>query len=77
MASHPTLNVRGASRVASRPISVVSTQKKNPLVNKAALFHLNPYAKTLRRQEFLKQERIKKEKQGQAGEAFLANLFAP
>ena len=27
------------------------TQKKNPLVNKAVLFRLNPYAKTLRRQE--------------------------
>ncbi len=27
------------------------TQKKNPLVNKAVLFRLNPYAKTLRRHE--------------------------
>ena len=27
------------------------TQHKNPLVNKAVLFRLNPYAKTLRRQE--------------------------
>ena len=27
------------------------TQKKNPLVNKGVLFRLNPYAKTLRRQE--------------------------
>lgn len=27
------------------------TQKKNPLVNKAVLFRLNPYAKTVRRQE--------------------------
>ena len=27
------------------------TQKKNPLVNKAILFRLNPYAKTLRRHE--------------------------
>ena len=27
------------------------TQKKNPLVNKAILFRLNPYAKTIRRQE--------------------------
>lgn len=27
------------------------TQKKNPLVNKAVLFRLNPYAKTIRRQE--------------------------
>lgn len=26
-------------------------QKKNPLVNKAVLFRLNPYAKVLRRQE--------------------------
>lgn len=30
------------------------TQKKNPLVNKAVLFRLNPYAKTLRRQEIRK-----------------------
>jgi large subunit ribosomal protein L4e len=27
------------------------TQKNNPLVNKAVLFRMNPYAKTLRRQE--------------------------
>ncbi|KAG8213146.1 ribosomal protein L4 domain-containing protein [Butyriboletus roseoflavus] len=27
------------------------TQKKNPLINKAVLFRLNPYAKVLRRQE--------------------------
>ena len=27
------------------------TQHKNPLVNKGVLFRLNPYAKTLRRQE--------------------------
>jgi large subunit ribosomal protein L4e len=27
------------------------TQKKNPLINKGVLFRLNPYAKTLRRQE--------------------------
>lgn len=27
------------------------TQRKNPLVNKAVLFRLNPYAKVLRRQE--------------------------
>lgn len=27
------------------------TQKKNPLINKAVLFRLNPYAKTLRRHE--------------------------
>lgn len=30
------------------------TQKKNPLVNKAILFRLNPYAKTLRRKELRK-----------------------
>jgi large subunit ribosomal protein L4e len=30
------------------------TQKKNPLVNKGILFRLNPYAKTLRRQELCK-----------------------
>jgi len=34
-------------RVQKRPW----TQKKNPLVNKGVLFRLNPYAKTLRRQE--------------------------
>jgi len=59
------------------------TQKKNPLVNKAVLFRLNPYAKTIRRQELLKQERLKKKnakkpKQPRAvGDAFLKNLFAP
>ncbi|KAK0446121.1 ribosomal protein L4 domain-containing protein [Armillaria borealis] len=58
------------------------TQKKNPLVNKAVLFRLNPYAKSLRRQELLKQERLKKKgvkspKGTAAGEAFLTTLQAP
>ncbi|KII89722.1 hypothetical protein PLICRDRAFT_39866 [Plicaturopsis crispa FD-325 SS-3] len=60
------------------------TQKKNPLVNKAVLFRLNPYAKTLRRQEILKQERLKAKKDTKkakpphaAGDAFLSTLFAP
>ncbi|EDR09812.1 60S ribosomal protein L4 [Laccaria bicolor S238N-H82] len=59
------------------------TQKKNPLVNKAVLFRLNPYAKTLRRQEILKQERLKKKdakkpkQPNSANKAFLDNLFAP
>ncbi|PPQ92571.1 hypothetical protein CVT25_007263 [Psilocybe cyanescens] len=59
------------------------TQKKNPLVNKAILFRLNPYAKTLRRQEILKQERLKKKNAAKpkqptaASETFLNNLFAP
>jgi len=59
------------------------TQKKNPLVNKAVLFRLNPYAKTLRRQELLKQERKKKTAAKKAkvtptaGEAFLSTLLAP
>lgn len=58
------------------------TQKKNPLVNKGILFRLNPYAKTLRRQELLKQERLKKNgkkktKKSSAGEAFLTTLKAP
>jgi large subunit ribosomal protein L4e len=63
------------------------TQKKNPLHNKSVLFRLNPYAKTLRRQEILKQERLKAKKakkdvkkpkaQKAAGEAFLKTLFAP
>ncbi|KAG8812555.1 hypothetical protein FRC17_001977 [Serendipita sp. 399] len=58
------------------------TQKKNPLVNKGVLFRLNPYAKTLRRQELLKQERLakngqKKAKAHSAGEVFLSTLQAP
>ncbi|KAF8646190.1 hypothetical protein AX16_007334 [Volvariella volvacea WC 439] len=59
------------------------TQKKNPLVNKAVLFRLNPYAKTIRRHELLKQERIKKKggkkikKVQSAGKAFLDTLLAP
>ncbi|KAG5650409.1 hypothetical protein H0H81_012346 [Sphagnurus paluster] len=59
------------------------TQKKNPLVNKAILFRLNPYAKTLRRQELLKQERLKKKNAKKpaapaaAGKEFLGRLFAP
>jgi len=59
------------------------TQKKNPLINKAILFRLNPYAKTLRRQELLKQERLKKKDAKKptqpraATEKFLGTLFAP
>ncbi|KAG8765638.1 hypothetical protein FRC20_007252 [Serendipita sp. 405] len=58
------------------------TQKKNPLVNKGVMFRLNPYAKTLRRQELLKQERLakkgeKKTKTHSAGEVFLSTLIAP
>jgi large subunit ribosomal protein L4e len=59
------------------------TQKKNPLVNKAVLFRLNPYAKTIRRHEILKQERLKKKNAKKpkqptaAGEAFTATLLAP
>ncbi|KAI6025835.1 ribosomal protein L4 domain-containing protein [Pisolithus orientalis] len=62
------------------------TQKKNPLVNKAILFRLNPYAKTLRRHELLRQERLQAQKEKKkaktakpraAGETFLNTLFAP
>ncbi|KAL1407314.1 60S ribosomal protein L4B [Vanrija albida] len=58
------------------------TQKKNPLRNKAVLFRLNPYAKTLRRQELLRQERKaagktkKTASTGRAGEEFLSTLLA-
>ena len=58
------------------------TQKKNPLRNKAVLFRLNPYAKTLRRQELLQQERkakgsVKKSvPAGTAGKEFLDILHA-
>ena len=58
------------------------TQKKNPLRNKAVLFRLNPYAKTLRRQEMLRQERKKKGSVrksipgGSAGKEFLEILHA-
>ncbi|KAI6042481.1 ribosomal protein L4 domain-containing protein [Pisolithus marmoratus] len=62
------------------------TQKKNPLVNKAVLFRLNPYAKTIRRHELLRQERLQAQKDKKkakvakprsAGETFLNTLFAP
>jgi len=59
------------------------TQKKNPLSNKAILFRLNPYAKTIRRHELLKQERLKKKGAKKpktpkaASKAFLDTLFAP
>jgi large subunit ribosomal protein L4e len=55
------------------------TQKKNPLVNKAVLFRLNPYAKTLRRQELLKTQKksVKKtSKARSAGEEFSKSLLA-
>jgi hypothetical protein len=52
-------------------------QKKNPLKNKAVLFRLNPYAKTLRRQELLKLERKRKGKLTRLmlGDAPDANAF--
>jgi large subunit ribosomal protein L4e len=59
------------------------TQHKNPLKNKGVLFRLNPYAKTIRRQELVKQERRKKadkkrtKQPAAAGDAFLKTLFAP
>jgi large subunit ribosomal protein L4e len=66
------------------------TQHKNPLTNKLVLFRLNPYAKTLKRQEIRRQERVKARKakgdeskgkkrkaEKAAGEAFLKTLFAP
>jgi large subunit ribosomal protein L4e len=60
------------------------TQKKNPLRNKAVLFRLNPYAKTLRRQELLRTERKAAQKAtvkksvpaGTAGKEFLDILHA-
>lgn len=57
------------------------TQKKNPLRNKAVLFRLNPYAKTLRRQELLASQRkakgsVKKSAPGSAGKEFLEILHA-
>ncbi|KAL7419364.1 60S ribosomal protein L4B [Cryptotrichosporon argae] len=64
--------------IAKRPF----TQKKNPLRNKAVLFRLNPYAKTLRRQELLRTERkakgsVKKSvPAGTAGKEFLDILNA-
>jgi len=67
------------SKVTKRPW----TQHKNPLTNKGVLFRLNPYAKTIRRQELLKQERIKAKKAkkpetpSSAGKEFLSTLFAP
>jgi large subunit ribosomal protein L4e len=56
-------------------------QKKNPLKNKAVLFRLNPYAKTLRRQELIRSEKkgsVKKSVPGAkaAGEEFLKTLHA-
>jgi len=69
--------------VAKRPF----TQKKNPLRNKAILFRLNPYAKTLRRQELLRSERKAKGKisgsvkksvpEGTASKQFLDILKGP
>jgi large subunit ribosomal protein L4e len=62
------------------------TQHKNPLRNRAVLFRLNPYAKTLRRNELRHQERVKKNKDKRpkkrvqahaATKAFLSTLFAP
>ncbi|KAA1477146.1 hypothetical protein DENSPDRAFT_808219 [Dentipellis sp. KUC8613] len=62
------------------------TQHKNPLRNKAVLFRLNPYAKTLRRQELLRQERSRSQKEKAkkpskkahaASKKFLDILLAP
>ncbi|KAF8532551.1 ribosomal protein L4 domain-containing protein [Gautieria morchelliformis] len=59
-----------------------STQHRKPLKNKGVLFRLTPYAKTVRRQELLSQERIKKAgkkmaKAQSAGGAFIKMMFTP
>jgi len=59
------------------------TKRKNPLVNKPALYRLNPYAKTLKANELARHktasEARKKgdKKPKSAGKEFLATLFAP
>ncbi|KAF8318389.1 60S ribosomal protein L4/L1/L2 [Clavulina sp. PMI_390] len=59
------------------------TIKKNPLVNKSALYRLNPYAKTQKANELARQKaaagaRKKGSKKPKAaGKEFLATLFAP
>jgi large subunit ribosomal protein L4e len=76
--SPPPKAVRPVLTLFSGPF----TQKKNPLRNKAVLFRLNPYAKTLRRQELIRQERkkakgsVKKSVPGAAGKEFLDILHA-
>jgi len=66
----------GGAPTQKRPF----TQKKNPLKNKAVLFRLNPYAKTLRRQELIRSEKkgsVKKSTPGKiAGAEFLKTLHA-
>jgi len=66
----------GGQKTYKRPF----TQKKNPLRNKAILFRLNPYAKTLRRQELIRQNRKASGKKSgskeTAGKEFLDILHA-
>ncbi|CAE6419845.1 unnamed protein product [Rhizoctonia solani] len=63
--------------------SNASAYSENPLVNKGVLFKLNPYAKKLRHQELIKQNKKKEgstkaTKPGKvAGETFLTTLLAP
>ncbi|KAG8958001.1 hypothetical protein FRC03_009557, partial [Tulasnella sp. 419] len=71
-------------QAAVRPISEAHTRlsrapRKNPLVNKTALFRLNPYARVLRKQELLRQQGSQKKakKPKAASEKFLSTLFAP
>ncbi|KAJ7431312.1 ribosomal protein L4 domain-containing protein [Mycena galericulata] len=52
----PDCSPPAGQKVEKRP----GTQKKNPFVNMAMLFRLNPYAKTIRKHELLKQEHLKK-----------------
>lgn len=72
----PSLNTFSTNSLSAGPF----TQKKNPLKNKAVLFRLNPYAKTLRRQELLRSEKkgsVKKSTPGKvAGAEFLKTLHA-
>ena len=46
-----------------RPAPRRTTLKKNPLKNLYVMLQLNPYAKSLRRQQLLLEQRRKKEKQ--------------
>ncbi|KAK4686850.1 large subunit ribosomal protein L4e, partial [Tremellales sp. Uapishka_1] len=71
--------IQSVVRAAGQPIQKRPfTQKKNPLKNKAVLFRLNPYAKTLRRQELLRTQKkgTAKKTVPAAGKEFLQILHS-
>ncbi|KAF8811686.1 hypothetical protein BYT27DRAFT_7252560 [Phlegmacium glaucopus] len=74
------IDIQSVARPADQKVQKRPWTQKNPLVNKTIPFRLNPYAKTLRRQEnprVFEENAAKPKQSSTATKAYLENLFAP